>query len=222
MGSFILGIKNAPSGSVYWWAEYGLIYSGWLGIGGIWNCPYGAYGATDLHILVVDSNYNVKHNKYGLGPIYDGRGYIYDCSTGRLSELAGTISRKELEYDGARASIPAYNIPQGKRGLVHVWGRNDMSTHQMVGMFWEVRDPDGILVERYGPDWEGMTAGEEDDFIGGRFDINKPGNWTITIDLLMNPDNPVVVDSYDGILCTVAAELVPTFSEFAVASFSKV
>ncbi|GAI75440.1 unnamed protein product, partial [marine sediment metagenome] len=38
----------------------------------------------------------------------------------------GTISKKELEYDEAQDSIPAYNIPQGQRGLIHIWGRNDM------------------------------------------------------------------------------------------------
>jgi hypothetical protein len=84
---FSLKIKNAPSGSQYWWAEYisGEVYSGWLNIGVTWECPYGAYGATDLRVLVVDSNYNVKHDKRGLGPIVDGNSYEYDCSTGLLS-----------------------------------------------------------------------------------------------------------------------------------------
>lgn len=59
---------------------------GWLGITETWSCPYSAYGATDLHILVVDSNYNTKHEKTGLGPVNDGKSYVYDCSTGVLSE----------------------------------------------------------------------------------------------------------------------------------------
>ena len=87
--SFSLRIKHAPSGSKYWWTDYnqGTVYTpGWLDIGVTWNCPYGAYGATDLCITVVDSNYSVKHNKTGLGPIYDGKNYVYDCSTGVLSE----------------------------------------------------------------------------------------------------------------------------------------
>lgn len=86
--SFTLAIKNAPSGSKYWWTEYsqGSVYSGWLDISQTWNCPYGAYGATDLHIWVVDSNYNTKHDKYNLGPISDDKNYIYDCSTGILSK----------------------------------------------------------------------------------------------------------------------------------------
>lgn len=88
MSSFSLAVKNAPSGSKYWWADYsaGAVYSGWLDIAEIWDCPYGAYGKTDLHIWVVDSNYNTKHNKTGLGPIYDDKSYTYDCSTGKLIE----------------------------------------------------------------------------------------------------------------------------------------
>ncbi|GAJ03715.1 unnamed protein product, partial [marine sediment metagenome] len=51
--------------------------------------------------------------------------------------------------------------------------------------------------------------------------LDKPGTYKINIALSMNPSNPVIVDTYYGSLCTVEAELVPTFSEFAVASFSK-
>ena len=84
--SFTLRIRNAPSGSRYWWADYaqGECYSGWLGIDKTWHCPYGAYGATDLHIWVVDADYQSKHDKTGSGPIYDNRNYIYDCAAGQL------------------------------------------------------------------------------------------------------------------------------------------
>ncbi|GAJ09189.1 unnamed protein product, partial [marine sediment metagenome] len=50
------------------------------------------------------------------------------------------------------------------------------------------------------------------------------GKYTTWIDLLMgSKDNPVVIMSarYIGELCTVVAELVPTFSELKVASFEK-
>lgn len=87
--SFTLSIKNPPGGSRHWWADYsgGLCYSGWLDIGEIWACPMGAYGATDLHIFVVDADYNTLHNNYGLGPVYDDKAYEYDCATRRLSEV---------------------------------------------------------------------------------------------------------------------------------------
>jgi len=86
-GSFTLKVQNPPSGARYWWAEYDQVYSGWLNIGDTWNCPYGAYGATDLRVLVVDASYNVLHDKRGLGPVYDGHNYVYNCATQQLSEV---------------------------------------------------------------------------------------------------------------------------------------
>ncbi|GAJ21145.1 unnamed protein product, partial [marine sediment metagenome] len=54
------------------------------------------------------------------------------------------------------------------------------------------------------------------------FTLNKVGKYTTWIELLMGPqDNPVIVDRYIGDLCTVVAELVPTFSELSISSFSK-
>lgn len=100
-------------------------------------------------------------------------------------------------------------VPLGTSAIVTIWGRNDMSIRQQLGMRWEVRDPDHNLIEQYpgggAIDWEwGYTGpGDEQDFIGGRFDINKPGDWTIAVELVMNPDSPVIVDTYDGLLCRV-------------------
>ncbi|MBA7595613.1 hypothetical protein ES703_02577 [subsurface metagenome] len=120
-------------------------------------------------------------------------------------EPVGTISRKQLEYDEARASIPVYDIPEGQRGLVHIWGRNDMSTSEKLGIYWFVADPDGIVVEEY-EDWEwGTTSpGSEHEFIGGRFNLDRE-KYTMWVKLLMNPDDPEVVDMYIGDLCTVSA-----------------
>ncbi|MBA7705360.1 hypothetical protein ES703_114188 [subsurface metagenome] len=136
---------------------------------------------------------------------------------------AGTISRMELEYDEARASIPAYNIPQDKRGLVHIWGRNDMSSNQKMGINWIVRDPDGRIVEEYAR-WETWWTGpgNAQEFIGGRFYLDKPGTYTINIALSMNPDDPEIVDSYYGTLCTVAAAVPePEFRGFELAEYIK-
>ena len=140
---------------------------------------------------------------------------IWDAilTTGVPPEFKGTITKKELEYDEERGLIPIIDIPVGvaQRGLIHITGRNDTATHQMVGVFWVVTDPDGNWVDRYGPDWEGMTAGEEDDFIGGRFDLDKVGTYNIKVNLLMNPDDPEVVDSYDAVLCTTTPEMPPEY-----------
>ncbi len=133
----------------------------------------------------------------------------------------GTIARLELEYDEARAAIPAYNIPQGQRGLVHIWGRNDMSTSQKLGIYWIVKDPDGITVEEY-YDWQAFSTGpgDEHEFIGGRFNLDKVGTYDIQVGLLMNYDNPVYVDIYYGDLCTVAAAVPePEFRGFGVTEY---
>jgi len=98
------------------------------------------------------------------------------------------------------------------RGLVHVWGRNDMADSQKLGIHWIVKDPDGIEVEDY-QDWQfGSTgSGDNHEFIGGRFDIDKPGDWTITIGLAMNPSDPITVDSYVGVLCRVT-EIIEAYA----------
>lgn len=100
------------------------------------------------------------------------------------------------------------SVPIGTRGLVHVWGRNDMTTTQRMGIGWTVTDPDGVIVEEYGiwEAWPHTGPGVDHEFIGGRFDINKVGDYMIVIELRMNYDNPVVVDSYAGILCRVTEE----------------
>ncbi|GAI33383.1 unnamed protein product, partial [marine sediment metagenome] len=108
------------------------------------------------------------------------------------------------------------SVPIATRGLVHVTGRNDMTTPQEMGISWVVKDPDGLIVEEHTDDWAGwpyptdVDPGDTHEFIGGRFDINKPGDWTISIGLFMNSDSPVMVDSYDGVLCRVTEEYAGT------------
>ncbi|MBA7609487.1 hypothetical protein ES703_16678 [subsurface metagenome] len=109
------------------------------------------------------------------------------------------------------------SVPIGQSGIVTIWGRNDVSTRQQLGCRWVIRDPDGAVVEEYpgggAIDWEwGYTGpGDEQDFIGGRFDLDKLGTYTIAVNLLMNPDSPVVVDSYEGDLCTTTTEVPPEY-----------
>ena len=134
----------------------------------------------------------------------------------------GTISRKELEHDGARDSIPAYDIPQNERGLVHMWGRNDTSVTQRMGIWWQVRDPDGRIVEEYSAweFWPYTSPGDDHEFIGDRVYLDKPGTYTISIQLFMNPDDQVVVDDYYGTLCTVEAAVPePSFRRFGMTEY---
>lgn len=134
--------------------------------------------------------------------------------------LDGIISRKEFEYDGIHATIPVTaNIPNDRRGLVHIWGRNNMKTSQKLGIHWLVSDPQGNTVENY-RDWQSFTTspGDEHEFLGGRFDLTTPGKYTIYIELLMNEPNPIVVDVWYGNLCTVKlVELKPRFANLRVA-----
>lgn len=124
--------------------------------------------------------------------------------------MQGTITRKELEYNETWAPIPVIgNIILGERGLIHVWGRNDMATSQQMGVYWFVADPDGYIAQEY-ENWEMWpytSPGGEHGFMAGRFDLSKAGRYTIWIELLMNYDNPEVVDQYIGKLCDVVAEV---------------
>ncbi|GAI35673.1 unnamed protein product, partial [marine sediment metagenome] len=106
----------------------------------------------------------------------------------------------------------ASSVPIGQRGLVHITGRNDTPVTQDLGISWLVRDPDGGVVEEYS-DWSyGHGPGDDHEFIGGRFDFTKAGTYTIRADLLMgSPANPVIVDSYQGDLCTTTTEVPPEY-----------
>jgi len=158
----------------------------------------------------------------------DDYDYVDIALAGVTEPYKGTISQMELEYDEARASIPTYDIPQGKRGLVHIWGRNDMSTSQKLGVYWEVRGPpgwpDGPIIEEY-IDWQTFTTGpgDEHEFIGGRFNLDEAGLYDIRCGLLMNYDDPVYVHTYYGDLCTVAAAVPePEFRGFGMTEYVKV
>ncbi len=110
-------------------------------------------------------------------------------------------------------SLSISSVPIGQKGLVHIWGQNNTILKQDLGISWVIRDPDELLVELY-PDnkdieWSGTGAGQDHEFIGGRFEFFKEGIYTIEANLFMNQDNPVVVDSYDGALATVVAEEIP-------------
>jgi hypothetical protein len=128
-------------------------------------------------------------------------------------EYAGTITRKQFKYDSIIGEIPVSNVPLGTRGIVTVLGHNDMTTTQQMGIDWIVRDPNGQEVEHLYA-WEGWPycpPGDEHKFDGGRFDLDKAGTYTLKVDLLMNRASPVIVDSYEGDLCTTTLEVPPEY-----------
>jgi len=156
--------------------------------------------------------------------VQDDHSYVDITLAEVVEPYAGTISKMELEYDEAQPSIPVYDIPQGERGLVHIWGRNDMSTTQRMGIYWIVKDPDGVVIEEYSTweAWPYTSPGVAHGFIGDRFDLDKPGTYGIQVGLLMNPDNPIYVDIYYGDLCTVEAAVPePEFAGFGITEYTK-
>ena len=141
--SFTLRIRNAPTLARYWWAQYsaGTVYSGWLDKTEVWNCPYGAYGKTDLRILVASQNYNIMIDQPGLGPIHDDKDYAFDCSTGSLIDITPPLPPSPVEeppiittispspcYLGAILTIngskfapsPSYNAVYFQKGILLV------------------------------------------------------------------------------------------------------
>ncbi|GAI59761.1 unnamed protein product, partial [marine sediment metagenome] len=140
--------------------------------------------------------------------------------------LAGTIVKKQLQLGvaGPLVNIPAADVPLDTKSLVHIWGRNDTSQNQKLGLSWNIRAPDGKIVEQ-GTDWEGVEIlptwlpggytgpGGQHHFIipPGALKylvLSKAGKYTIGIGLSMNPADPTLVDSYSGTLCTVVAPVV--------------
>lgn len=160
---------------------------------------------------------------------YTPSGWILDDEKTKIitvvAPLEGTINKRELEYDESQAAIPIYDIPQDKRGLVHIWGCNDTNSYQTLGIGWVVTDPDGLVVERHENDWAAgwVGPGEDREFIGDRFNLSKVGTYMIAIVLYMNSADPVEVDSWEGTLCTVVTGVPPpTVSEFKITDYIKV
>lgn len=140
--------------------------------------------------------------------------------------MPGVITKKELEYNESRVAIPAtgWALPLNKNGLIHIWGRNDYSSAVQLGISWEVKNPNNALVEAYSTWelWPYTGAGGTHEFIGGRFPLNIEGTWRIIVSLFAPPD--IILDSYSGNLCTVAADGVveSIFSNFLISAYSKV
>lgn len=111
----------------------------------------------------------------------------YDGILATVKALEGAITRKVLEYDDATKNIPATDIPIDTRGLVHIYGKYEAPGARQMSIKWTVKDPDGMVRESYydADTWPYTPPGEEHHFVGGRFDLNKPGDWTIKVELMM-------------------------------------
>jgi len=136
----------------------------------------------------------------------------------------GTITKKELDYEDRWQSFPLYNIPTGTRTRVRITGRNDMASNEKMGIWLQVKDPDGYVAEEYSR-WElGWTGpGNAQEFISGSFELNKVGTYTIAVQLFMDLEAQAVVDDFYGNLCSVEAAVPePSFQSFELKSYIKV
>jgi len=117
----------------------------------------------------------------------------------------GYISKKILEVGTTSYNIPVSNVTQGKSVLVHIWGKNTSSETVNLEIVWFVYDPDDIRVEYYGDVSYGISAGDEHEFIGGRFNVNKIGTYYIIVGLYayISEEESTMLDMYQGNLCTV-------------------
>ncbi len=125
-----------------------------------------------------------------------------------LSAMVVRIIRKELEYSGSSdGGVPVSNVPIDLNARLHVWGKNHMSTSQGMGIIWVITGPSGQIVERY-EDWGGtIGAGQDHEFISRyQFLLSEAGTYRVSIELSVGEENSsVVVDTWEGVLCTVAA-----------------
>lgn len=120
--------------------------------------------------------------------------------------MAGTIIDKDLIYDSAEVPIPT-SIPLGTKGRVSIYTSNDENTPQKLGMHWEVRNPQGKVVQEYDV-WTSFLIAPNGKraFEGASILFDVPGTWTIWARLLMEPGD-TIVDVYQGTLCEVVGEL---------------
>jgi len=142
-----------------------------------------------------------------------------------VPEFAGKIVSIELKYDGLLPIPPT--IPIGAESKVYVGGRNDMDTPQKMGISWVIKDPDGIVPANgeysYWEVWPHPSPSETHRFVGPTFNLDKVGAWTIVVGLFMNPEDPVMVDSYSGVLCDVIVAVPEAeFRDFGITSYDTV
>jgi len=126
---------------------------------------------------------------------------------------SGTIIAKTINYDGISAPIPSYNIRQGSSVQLRVSVRNDMTSAQRLGIAIVVVTPSGAVVYTY-TDWEEWPytgAGNTHEFVARpNFILGTVGEYRIRIDAYVYPEGTVCIDSYDGVLCTVIPQEIPT------------
>jgi len=92
---FTLGLQNAPPEVMLWNANFAenafnydpLADSGWLAPDSVWEYPGDPLGCVTLKVWALDAESNVLFDTSNLGPVNNGKHYLFDCSTKILKEV---------------------------------------------------------------------------------------------------------------------------------------
>ena len=61
--------------------------SGWLAVEAVWEYPSDPLGCTTLRVWALDADNNILFDTSNLGPVNNGKHYVYDCATASLREV---------------------------------------------------------------------------------------------------------------------------------------
>ena len=127
------------------------------------------------------------------------------------SQLKGhfdkTLGRITL---GEQKSGLPITIKRGLSGQLQLWAQNDMNTTQKMAAEWTILDPEGKARYTYPPSlsrissWTEVPSRKWAGYASQNLTFDKDGRWSVNARLLMNPDNPVTVDSFSGIIADVS------------------
>ncbi len=92
---FTLFVANAPQDLVLWnanFTENTFNYSppadsGWLAPGDTWEFQQDPLGIVTLRIWALDADNNILFDVYNLGPVNNGKHYLFDYATSSLGEV---------------------------------------------------------------------------------------------------------------------------------------
>lgn len=108
------------------------------------------------------------------------------------------ITKTELRHDSVQDTTPpAQTVNIGDKGIVYVWGKNNTSVNQKLGIRVQVTGPpNGAIFHDYGVDWEfGATApGAEHQFHTTTFPFYSEGAYGAFVTLYVYPDSVNAVD----------------------------
>jgi hypothetical protein len=123
---------------------------------------------------------------------------------GHFEKTLGRIKVGEKE-----SGLPI-TIKRGLSGQLQLWAQNDMNTAQKMAAEWTIFDSEKKAIYTYPPSsgrassWTEIPAGKWAGYTSQNLTFDKDGAWSVQASLLMNPDKPVTVDSFTGVIANVS------------------